>query len=1099
MSSLRTLLLVTLLGFCLNAPLLHAAEPPTLSTVQKALDELPQRKLPEPEQKIAQQHLEQAVEHLTTAQSKEKELAELKQQLEKAPRLIDEAHQALNKLQASPPIDAEKVHAESSLTQLEERLIEYSTQRGEWQKALAEANSQILSAQTRPERAQTEISNNQARAQQINLILKSGRDSNKQPLTAEARLSLNAELAAMQAQDELRRQQLSGNSLLLDLNGSQRDLLSERITRNEQESQAVQHLASEKRRVMSQQTVDQLSQDAAAAGSDQLLGQESANNIKLSDDLLLHTDQLNELNRKNLLVRRQLDSVEQTEQALEEQLSVLSGSLLLNRILHKQKQTLPQVQMDGKLPAQIADLRLLQFQINQQREELGNPQVRVDRLLAEHPEAQLSAQEQEVLLELTRTRSDLLERLSNELNSELNEAINLQLNQNQLLTRVQTVSDTLDEQLFWIPSNPPIDLDWLADLPQQMRQQLINLPWATGVSELGAGLVQRPLVFLPQLLLIGLLLWKRRYLRLKLKRLHQQVGNFMTDNQVHTPMALLLNLLLSVPVALLLALCSYALQLDARGQNLAFSAALLAMAKAWILFNTTYRVLSPGGVAETHFRWPKAQVAFLHQQVRWLGVVVMALVAVATLVAHQANALHDDVLGVIVVLACYLLMAWLLAKLLLKGPSAENAPPLRVFIGLMFTLLPLGLALAVGFGYYYTALKLSDRLIETLYVLLLWILIEAVLVRGLEVAARRLAYHRALRQNEEQPSEDESGEKLQTHNLDLEEINQQSLRLLRLGLFAAFLGSLYWVWADLISVFDYLDNVTLYQLTSATGGTTLISLRNVLAAALIGVITSVLARNLPGLLEVLVLSRLRLAQGSVYATTTLLSYVLIGVGFVATLGTLGVSWDKLQWLVAALSVGIGFGMQEIFANFISGLIILFERPVRIGDLVTIGGVTGTVKRIHIRATHIVDSDRKEVIVPNKTFVTGQVINWTLSDTVTRVVLTIGVNRGADLEKVRSLLLQATHENARVMRDPAPTAQVTAYSPTSLTHELKLYVRELADRGPATDELNRRIDQLLSENNINISGTPKMEVFLHNNKGEQQPVTPAASTVPAPAS
>ena len=93
------------------------------------------------------------------------------------------------------------------------------------------------------------------------------------------------------------------------------------------------------------------------------------------------------------------------------------------------------------------------------------------------------------------------------------------------------------------------------------------------------------------------------------------------------------------------------------------------------------------------------------------------------------------------------------------------------------------------------------------------------------------------------------------------------------------------------------------------------------------------------------------------------------MGFVVTLSTLGVSWDKLQWLVAALSVGLGFGLQEIFANFISGLIILFERPVRIGDVVTIGNLSGTVSKIQIRATTITDFDRKEIIVPNKTFVT----------------------------------------------------------------------------------------------------------------------------------
>ncbi|MCY1538959.1 Mechanosensitive channel MscK [compost metagenome] len=225
------------------------------------------------------------------------------------------------------------------------------------------------------------------------------------------------------------------------------------------------------------------------------------------------------------------------------------------------------------------------------------------------------------------------------------------------------------------------------------------------------------------------------------------------------------------------------------------------------------------------------------------------------------------------------------------------------------------------------------------------------------------------------------------------------------------------------------------------------------------------------------LSRLTLAQGSSYATTTLLSYAIAGIGFVTALSTLGVSWDKLQWLVAALSVGIGFGMQAIFANFISGLILLFERPVRIGDLVTIGTVTGTVNRIRIRATHITDSDRKEVIVPNQTFLTSQLINWTLTDTVTRIVLVYNVNRGADLELVRKLLLQATQENTRVLRDPAPSVQLKTYGASTLEHELKIYVRELGDRGLATDELNRRIDQLFQEHGINISTTPSMNVTL----------------------
>ncbi len=121
------------------------------------------------------------------------------------------------------------------------------------------------------------------------------------------------------------------------------------------------------------------------------------------------------------------------------------------------------------------------------------------------------------------------------------------------------------------------------------------------------------------------------------------------------------------------------------------------------------------------------------------------------------------------------------------------------------------------------------------------------------------------------------------------------------------------------------------------------------------------------------------------------------------------SWSKLQWLLTALSVGLGFGMQEIFANFVSGIIILFERPMRIGDTITIGTYSGTVSKIRIRATTLVDFDGKEVIVPNKAFVTERLVNWALSSTATRIIVQVGVAYGSDLELVKRLLLQVAEE------------------------------------------------------------------------------------------
>lgn len=1091
MPSLRTYLAVALLGLCLSVPLLHAAEPPSRAEVQSSLDSLAERKLPEAEQLAVKQTLEKTLALLDEKADSEQRLADLEKQLQQAPRLIGEAQRDYQRLKNSTPTQVRLRYGKSTLPQLEQLLAERNAQLSEWQKQIIDANSLVITAQTRPERAQAEISGNQTRSQAINNALKSGRDASK-PLSSERRNQLYAELATLEAQTQLRRQELAGNSLLQDLGNSRRSLLEERIKRLEQELLDLQNLINEKRRDLSEQTVAEQSREAAKAGSDSLLAQESALNLKLSDYLLRATDRLNELTRLNLQTKQQLDSLSQSDQALEEQISVLQGSLLLSRILYKQQQALPTLKIDSNLPDQIADLRLYQFELNQQREAINNPSLYVDNLLSAQASEPSNQALRTDLLAIIDTRRELIDRLNRELNALLNESITLQLNQKQLKTTADTLRATLDEQMFWIPSNKPLDLEWFKSVPRLLERQIAELPWGANLRQLGAGLTERPLLFLPLLLLIAVLLWRRGYLYRKLTELHQDIGHFKRDSQLHTPMAIMLNLLLALPGTLFLALCGFALQMDARGQNVNLGEALFQMAQAWLVFYTLYRILADGGVAELHFRWGRSQVAFLHRQVRRLGLVVMALVAVVTVAKHQPAGLGDDVIGLAVVLTCYALMVWLLHKLLLTGPAREHASAFRMLIGMALSLLPLALIIAVGLGYYYTALKLSDRLINTLYLLVLWLVIEATFVRGLGVAARRLAYQRATAKRQAQSKD--SGEGTETvveePTLDIEQVNQQSLRLIRLALLGTFIAGLYWVWADLISVFAYLDNIALYEYSSGSGdAATLvpISLSDVLGALIIVGITIALARNLPGLLEVLVLSRLNLAQGSAYATTTLLSYLIVAIGFVTTLSTLGVSWDKLQWLVAALSVGLGFGLQEIFANFISGLIILFERPVRIGDVVTIGNLSGTVSKIRIRATTITDFDRKEIIVPNKTFVTDQLINWSLNDTVTRVIIKVGVAYETDLPLARKLMMQAAEENPRVLRDPAPLLFFLTISASTFDYELRFHVRELGDRNAATDEILTRIALSFREHNVEMAFN-QVEVMIKNLHGQELNLT-----------
>ena len=1073
MASLRTLLLATLLAF---APASTFAQSiPGLSGTKQAAEET------KPAQPSADERAQRLAEQAATAQQR---LTELKAELASAPKEIVESQRDLSKLKGIDTSDLVDKLAKLKVPALEQRLAERVEELSTWQTALTAANSMIISAQTRPERAQADISKSQTRIDEINSLLKAGRESGK-PLNEERRALLAAEKSALNAQIELRRNELAGNSLLQDLGIARRDLLSERIARAERETMALQAAINDKRREESEQTVAEFSLKAEKTGSDKLLPVESAENKRLSGYLLRATERLNDLTQQNLQTRQQLDTLNQADQALEEQIAVLEGSLLLSKILSQQKQALPQLSLDKNLADEIADIRLYQFELNQRREAAGNVEDYVEQQLASQPPSEVTPELRGALLELVRTRSELLDRLNHSLNALLSESITLQLNQRQLQSKAEALRNTLDEQMFWIPSNRPLDLDWFKNVPTLLDRQLRAMPWGSVFEALGAGLLERPLFFVPLLLMIGVLLWRRQAINAKLDSLSSDIGHFRNDSQLHTPMALLLNLLLALPGALFLALCGYLLQMDGRGQNDALGAAFYQMAQAWLVFYSAYRMLSPNRVAETHFGWFRPQVTFLRNEIRRLGLVVMALVAVVAIAEHQPGNLVDDVIGIVVVLVCFALMSWRLTRLLLKGPASQNASPLQRFIGLLFSILPLALILVVGFGYYYTALKLTGRLIDTLYLLLGWIVIEATLIRGLTVAARRLAYQRALAKREAQPDEPiDSSEASGESSLDIEQVNQQSLRLTRLAMFGLFFAVLYWVWADLISVVSYLDNVVLYEFVSGSGDaatTNPITLNNLLGALLIVAITVAVARNLPGLLEVLVLSKLHLAQGSAYATTTLLSYLLAGIGFVSTLSTLGVSWDKLQWLVAALSVGLGFGMQEIFANFISGLIILFERPVRIGDVVTIGNLSGTVSRIRIRATTITDFDRKDIIVPNKTFITGQLVNWSLSDTVTRVTIKVGVAYGSDLDLAKKLLYKAAQENPRVLKDPEPLVLFLNFGESTLDHELRIHVRDLGDRNPATDEINRFIDREFSKAGINIAFR-QVDVFLKNLDG-----------------
>lgn len=257
-----------------------------------------------------------------------------------------------------------------------------------------------------------------------------------------------------------------------------------------------------------------------------------------------------------------------------------------------------------------------------------------------------------------------------------------------------------------------------------------------------------------------------------------------------------------------------------------------------------------------------------------------------------------------------------------------------------------------------------------------------------------------------------------------------------------------------------------------------VTLAEVGFAVLLLVATVVAFRNLPGLIEIMVLQRLPLDAGSRYALSTVIRYAIAIVGILAAFSAIDLSWSRVQWLAAALTFGLAFGLQEIFANFVSGLIILAERPIRIGDTVTVGETTGTVTRIRMRATTITDWDRKELIIPNRTFITGEVINWTLSDPVLRLIVVVGVSYSADVRKAEAILLRVASEQPTVLEDPKPYVIFGRFGDSTLDFELRVFIPHIDHILTVRHDLHMRITEAFREAGVEIA-FPQRDLHLRS--------------------
>jgi small-conductance mechanosensitive channel len=229
-----------------------------------------------------------------------------------------------------------------------------------------------------------------------------------------------------------------------------------------------------------------------------------------------------------------------------------------------------------------------------------------------------------------------------------------------------------------------------------------------------------------------------------------------------------------------------------------------------------------------------------------------------------------------------------------------------------------------------------------------------------------------------------------------------------------------------------------------------------------------LVAHLPGLLEVLLFSRFaRLQAGTRFILMTIVRYATLFVAYSAAILSLHLSFSNLGWALAAVSLGVGFGMQEIISNFVSGLILFFERPIRVGDVVTVGTTTGTVDQINIRATHILNWDRQVIVIPNRKFISEEVVNWTHNDLVMRILIEIGVAYGTDVARVREVLFELVKAHPRVLATPPPRVWFWAFGDSTLVIRVFVFT-ELDYRVETINDLNLAISRRFAEEGIEIA-------------------------------
>ena len=1069
-----------------------------------------------PDAKQITQELEQAKaaqpETVEVLQSAQNALEERKSSLERArqyqdvidnfPKLFQSLRAQLNNLSEEPrqvPTGLTADALNQEILQVSSQLLESSRQAQQEQdraREIADSLNQLPQQQTDARRQLNEVER------------RIGTQTGNNALAQAQNLALQAESARLKALvDELDLAQLSANNRQ-ELSRARSELAQKQSEQLDAYLQALRNLQNSQRQREAEKALE--STELLAENSENLPPDITAQ-FKVNRELSQALNQ--QAQRMDLVASQQRQATNQTLQVrqalntLREQSQWLGSSNLLGEALRAQVARLPERPRPQQLDTEMAQLRVQRLRFEDLLSK--QPQLRQIRQADGEP---LTSEQNKILQAQLRTQNELLNSLLRGGDTLMLELTKLKVANGQLEDALKEINEATHRYLFWTSDVSPIGFSWPLEIVQDLRR-LISLDTISELGKASAMMLTSKETLLPlfaALLLVGFSISSRRHFTRFLERSSARVGKVTQDHFWLTLRTVFWSILVASPLPVLWMTLGYGLQSAwpfplavAIGDGVTATVPLL-----WVVMICA-TFARPNGLFIAHFGWPRSRVAkAMRYYLMSIGLIVPLIMALI-----MFDNLNDREFSASLGRLCFLLICGALAVVTLslkhagiplyldKEGNGDNMVN-RLLWNLMLGA-PLVAMLAAAVGYLATAQALLARLETSVAIWFLLLVVYHIIRRWMLIQRRRLAFDRARHRRaeilaqrargEDEPvhvSSPEGSVETEVSEVDLDAISTQSLRLVRSLLMLIALLSVIVLWSEIHSAFGFLENISLWDVTSTVQGVESlepITLGAVLIAILVLIITTQLVRNLPALLELAILQHLDLTPGTGYAITTITKYLLMLVGGLVGFSMIGIEWSKLQWLVAALGVGLGFGLQEIFANFISGLIILFEKPIRIGDTVTIRDLTGSVTRINTRATTISDWDRKEIIVPNKAFITAQFINWSLSDSVTRVVLTVPAPVDADTEEVTKILIAAAHRCSLVIDTPAPEAFLVDLQQGIQIFELRIFAAEMGHRMPLRHEMHQLILAGFREHGIDMP-FPPFQMRLESIDGRQSSKT-----------